>query len=164
MKIHVIVLFVGLTLSACGGSSDGSAAMEELKSQVGSIREAAASGDYESALHRLNTMRSEALDMSRQNEISDREFRRILAAALEVEAKLPLMPSPPEDDPSDSNPEESETDPQRQGEDATSSERASRSGGESIDTPDGASGRDGAPGEPGEDGADGVDGVAGFTG
>ncbi len=102
--------------------------------------------------------------MSRQNEISDREFRRILAAALEVEAKLPLTPSSSEDDPTDSEPEESETDPQRQGEDETSSERGSPSDGGSIDTPDGADGRDGAPGEPGEDGADGADGVSGFTG
>lgn len=139
--------------------------MEQLKSQVGSIREAAGSGDYESALQRLNTMRSDALDMSRQNEISDREFQRILTAALEVEAKLPLTPSASEDDATtDSRAEESETDPQRQDEDAMSSERASRSDGESVDTPDGAPGRDGAPGEPGEDGADGADGVAGFTG
>lgn len=138
--------------------------MEELSSQVGMIREAAASGDYEAALHRLNTMRSDALDMSRQNEISDREFRRILAAALEVEAKLPSVSQASEDDPAGSNPEEPETDPQQQGEDHAPSERASPSGGESIDTPDGADGRDGAPGEPGEDGADGADGVAGSTG
>lgn len=163
-----LALVGAMSLAACGGSGTESEATAKLDSQVQSIREAVDSGDHESALQRLNAMRSEALDMSRQNEISDRQFRQILAAALQVEARLPLAATPTDGDdldPSEEALDPSEEAPDSQGQDGDpSSGRQGGSAGGSIGTPDGASGADGAPGQPGEDGEDGADGAAGITG
>lgn len=160
MRMLALALVGAVSLAACSGSGTQSEATARLDSQVQGIREAVDSGDHESALQRLNAMRSEALDMSRQNEISDRQFRQILAAALQVEAKLPLTSITDEDD---LDPSEEEPDPQGPDGDPSSGRQGGSAGG-SIGTPDGASGADGAPGQPGEDGEDGADGVAGTTG
>ncbi|MEX2586842.1 MAG: hypothetical protein WD602_02465 [Actinomycetota bacterium] len=162
MKILALALTGVLTLVACGGSDTEPEAMAELRSQVGEVREAAVSGDYDAALRRLNTLRSEALDMSRQNEISEGQFQQILAAALEVEAKL--MPSVSDDAGAGTASEDPERDSEGQLEDGESPRPANGSAGGSIRTGDGADGSDGAPGQPGEDGEDGADGVSGITG
>lgn len=165
MRFRGAVLAGALMLAACGGSGAEPESMTELGLQAKGIRESAAAGDYEAALQQLNALRSDALDMSRENQLSEEEFRRILAAALEVEARLPSGNVVEGDEGAERTLEEAEPGEQGQVErNPAFSERDSPSAGGSIGTGSGASGRDGGPGRPGEDGEDGEDGADGADG
>lgn len=166
MRMRGVMLAGALMLAACGGSGAESESMTELSLQAKGIRESAAAGDYEAALQQLNVLRSDALDMSRENELSEEEFRRILAAALEVEARLPVGNGVAEgDEGARSILDEAEPGPQGQvPPNPAFSERDNPPAGGSIGPGSGASGKDGGPGRPGEDGEDGADGADGLDG
>lgn len=163
MKAPALALVALLALGGCSASGTQDEALAALRSQVAGVRAAAEAGDHEEALSRLNALRSDALDMSRQNELSDGDFRQILTAALEVENSLASSPPVPGstgevdegegtgDDPVVAQPQE-RVDEQNQ------------SLGGSIRSGNPGRGRDGAPGQAGQDGQDGQDGADGIDG
>lgn len=84
-----------VVVTGCSPSGARTQALNELSSQVHTIRGAASVGDFETALQRLDALRSRAWDMFRQDELPQADLENILAAAKAVESHLPLSANPP---------------------------------------------------------------------
>ena len=81
-------------LAACGGQdgvSDTAAA--ELRPLVQGLRAAAATGDRQAALARLEELRRTVGDLRGRGQIGEESAARVLAAAGRVEANLALLPT-----------------------------------------------------------------------
>lgn len=165
MRSLAIGLLLVWVLSACGGPATEEQVRADLTGRVSEVRQAAQSGDYDRALRHLNELRSQALDLSRSNELAEEDFEQILQAALEVERSIPLsppLPDPPAEPSPDAQQDEGDGGAGEGGQQLADPPASGRSSvGGSIRTGDGAPGRDGAPGQPGQDGEDGADGVDG---
>lgn len=84
-----------VVVTGCTPSGARTQALNELSSQVHAIRGAASVGDFETALERLDALRSRAWEMFRQDQLPQGDLENILAAAEAVENNLPLSADPP---------------------------------------------------------------------
>jgi hypothetical protein len=90
-----VCLLLILSLAACG-QDPKEEAYERLQNQVASIRDAAEAGEANTAVQRLTSLRTNVAEMRADDVITEAETQRILTAALQVQANLPLiMPPPP---------------------------------------------------------------------
>ncbi len=95
MRKTAICLLLTLSLVACGQDPKGEA-YERLQNQVAAIREAAEAGEATTAVQRLTSLRTNVAELRQDDVITEAETQKILTAALQVQANLPLiMPPPP---------------------------------------------------------------------
>ena len=81
-------------LAACGGQAGVSdTAAAELRPLVQGLRAAAATGDRQAALARLEELRRTVGDLRGRGQIGEESAARVLAAAGRVEANLALLPT-----------------------------------------------------------------------
>lgn len=95
MRRTAICLLMILSLVACG-QDPKEEAYERLQNQVAAIREAAEAGEATTAVQRLTSLRTNVAELRQDNVITEAETQKILTAALQVQANLPLiMTAPP---------------------------------------------------------------------
>ncbi|HEX2150186.1 MAG TPA: hypothetical protein VHI31_08465 [Actinomycetota bacterium] len=90
MKRTLLCLTVVLSLVACG-QDPKEEAYQRLQNQVVAIRDAAEAGDAVTAVQRLTSLRANVAELRRDEVITEQETQRILTAALQVQANLPLL-------------------------------------------------------------------------
>ena len=85
-----------LLLVACGqqGAGIGESAASALAPRVQQVRAAATSGDSAGAARELAELRRTVADLRQRGELSEDGAARVLAAAAEVEARLPATTTP----------------------------------------------------------------------
>lgn len=83
-----------ISLAGCGQDAKGEA-YERLQNQVASIRDAAEAQDAAIAVQRLIGLRTNVAEMRTEGVLSEPETQKILTAALQVQANLPLIVPPP---------------------------------------------------------------------
>ncbi|CAN5897785.1 hypothetical protein BH23ACT12_BH23ACT12_21440 [soil metagenome] len=90
----IICLLALLSLAACG-EDPREQAYERLQNQVVAIRDAAEARDATTALQRLVNLRADVAELRADGVITEPETQKILTAALQVQANLPLIVPPP---------------------------------------------------------------------
>lgn len=95
MRRTAICLLLILSLVACG-QDPKEEAYERLQNQVAAIRDAAEAGEATTAVQRLTSLRTNVAELRADDVITEAETQKILTAALQVQANLPLiMTAPP---------------------------------------------------------------------
>jgi outer membrane biosynthesis protein TonB len=122
-----VALIAGAVLFAGCGSTAGEitpAASEQLVELVDAARDAAAAGEAETATGHLDALRARVAELRDADEVSGERAEAILAAADDVEARLPagVEPDPepepePEPEPSDEDDDDEDDDDEDDDED-----------------------------------------------
>ncbi len=95
MRRTAVCLLMTLVLAACGQDPKAEA-FERLQNQVAAIRDAAEAGEATTAVQRLTSLRTNVAELRQDDVITEAETQKILTAALQVQANLPLiMTAPP---------------------------------------------------------------------
>jgi hypothetical protein len=95
MRRTAICLLLAVMLVACG-QDPKEEAYERLQNQVAAIRDAAEAGEANTAVQRLTSLRANVAELRQDDVITEAETQKILTAALQVQANLPLiMTAPP---------------------------------------------------------------------
>ena len=96
-RLVAVLIAAGVALSAAGcgqGEGIGQAASDALAPQVAAVRTAAQTGNRNDALAKLAVLRQTVAQLRSSGELSEEGAAKVLAAAVEVEEQLGLLPAP----------------------------------------------------------------------
>ena len=96
-RLVAVLIAAGVVLSAAGcgqGEGIGQAASDALAPQVAAVRAAAETGNRDDALAKLAVLRQSVAQLRSTGELSEEGAAKVLAAAVEVEGHLGLLPAP----------------------------------------------------------------------
>ena len=96
-RLVAVLIAAGVVLSAAGcgqGEGIGQAASDALAPQVAAVRAAAETGNRDDALAKLAVLSQSVAQLRSTGELSEEGAAKVLAAAVEVEGHLGLLPAP----------------------------------------------------------------------